>query len=94
MKSLRAQGILPMGKIVQVALLPVGEAVSGYKLICAVVPPAPAAHQGPSWANCPPVCGKKLLSPTSVPRTGPGSILGRRTHLRNVPYPRQEREFW
>lgn len=46
MKSLRAQGILQMGEIVQVELLPVeGTDISGYKLICAMVPPAPAAHQ-------------------------------------------------
>lgn len=56
MKSLRAQEILHMGKIVQV---PVEGTVSGYKLICAGVPPAPAAHQGKLSSSL----WKQLVSP-------------------------------
>lgn len=92
MKSLRAQGILQMGEIVQVELLPVeGTDISGYKLICAMVPPAPAAHQAGQTVL---QFVEKKLSPAGVPRRGPGSDLGTRTHLRNMPYPRQKREFW
>lgn len=36
----------------------------------------------------------KKLSPAGVPRPGPGSDLGAKTHLRNMPCPRQKREFW
>lgn len=75
MKSLRAQGVLEVGKIVQVEPLPVEGTVSGYNLVCAGVPPAPAAHWGPSWANCPPVCGKKYFLQLVSPGQGQGVTL-------------------
>lgn len=83
-----------MGKIVQVEPLPVDVTVSGYKLVCAGVPPAPAAQEQAKLGKLSSSLWKKLLSLAGVPRTGPGSDLGTRTHLRNLPYPRQKREFW